>query len=152
MTRFVSTLALIAGVSTVAARFWGIGVGFWLGALPAAPLSLLAFSVVSVGPWVKPGSGQKVLVVVVVVVAVVAVGGSDVTVTVAIPSSGSSSSSSRGSRAAVEVVVAVAVAVAVAGAAAAAAAAAISTWSVLSSHRNLSKADCNDLQKVWNQS
>ena len=149
MTCFVSTLALIAGVSTVAARFWGIGVGFWLGALPAAPLSLLAFSVVSVGPWVKLGSGQKVLVVVVVVVAVVAVGGSDVTVTVAIPSSGSSSS--RGSRAAVEVVVAVAVAVAVAGAAAAAAAA-ISTWSVLSSHRNLSKADCNDLQKVCNQS
>ena len=149
MTRFVSTLALIAGVSTVAARFWGIGVGFWLGALPAAPLSLLAFSVVSVGPWVKPGSGQKVLVVVVVVVAVVAVGGNDVTVTVAIPSS-CSSSSRRGSRAAVEVVVAVAVAVAVAGAAAAAAA--ISTWSVLSSHRNLSKADCNDLQKVWNQS
>ena len=150
MTRFVSTLALIAGVSTVAARFWGIGVGFWLGALPAAPLSLLAVSVVSVGPWVKPGSGQKVLVVVVVVVAVVAVGGNDVTVTVAIPSS-CSSSSRRGSRAAVEVVVAVAVAVAVAGAAAAAAAA-ISTWSVLSSHRNLSKADCNDLQKVWNQS
>ena len=46
LTYDVCCMQLIARVSTVAARFWGIGVGFWLGALPAAPLSLLAFRVV----------------------------------------------------------------------------------------------------------
>jgi len=42
---YLSTLPFVPpGIVTLLAMFWGIGVGFWLGALPAAPLSYYALT------------------------------------------------------------------------------------------------------------